>query len=311
MLKRVEISWEIEKKLSWTELAQRLLKHQAVLCVVNLREHASQLFDETMRQGREEAAEGTFHLSTRMCATHRLATIEQIKGRLKAQLPCRVISTQLIEAGVDLDFPAAYRALGPLDAIFQAAGRVDREGILTLAAGRPAGRLVVFRPEDERMPPNEYQEAADVTLALVKSALMRGKTIQPECMEYMETYWNRYYGEGADQGCELQKHRTECRFATLAREFEMISDRSMDVFVPFDDDARTAIRELRQIGQLTRDLKRRLQRYVVGLRPYEFEKARGVLEEIRMDGGIWVAVERAYSSVKGLKLELSPDDTII
>ena len=91
----------------------------------------------------------------------------------------------------------------------------------------------------------------------------------------------------------------------------MISDRTRDVFVPFDDTARGAIEELRQIGQLTRDLRRRLQRYVVGLRPWEFEKAHGVLEEIRKDSEIWVAVDQAYEREKGLKLELDVVDMIV
>jgi CRISPR-associated endonuclease/helicase Cas3 len=302
-LKRVVISWELDRKVSWPDLAARLLEHDAVLCVVNLREHASQLFDATIEAGGVEKADGTFHLSTRMCAAHRLLVIAEIKRRLKEKRPCRVITTQLIEAGVDLDFPVAFRALGPLDAVFQVAGRADREGLLTAAAGEPAGRVVVFCPEDERMPPNEYKEAAGVTLSLVRSALLRGKTVQPESMECMETYWNRYYGEGGD--------RNEFKFATLAREFEMISDRTLEVFVPFDDAARSAIDELLRIGRLTRDLRRRLQRYVVGLRPNEFARARGVLEEIRKDSGMWAAVDRAYTGAKGLKLELTAIDTIL
>jgi CRISPR-associated endonuclease/helicase Cas3 len=297
-LKRVEIAWELDKTVGWPALAERLLREETVLCVVNLREHASLLFDAVRARG---GAGETFHLSTRMCAAHRLLAIAEIRHRLKANLPCRVISTQLIEAGVDLDFPVAFRALGPLDSIFQVAGRADREGLLTAKAGAAAGRVIVFRPEDERMPPNEYKEAAAITLSLVKREMLRGRTVQPESMECMETYWNRYYGEGADHGSALQEHRLQSRFATLAREFEMISDRTRDVFVPFDDTARGAIGELRQIGQLTRDLRRRLQRYVVGLRPGEFEKARGVLEEIRKDSEIWVAVDRAYNGEKGLK----------
>lgn len=305
-LKRVTISWELEETVSWPDLAKRLLDEKSVLCVVNLRDHASVLYDEVIAQRGDECE--TFHLSTRMCAAHRLRVIEKIKQRLKDGLPCRVVSTQLIEAGVDLDFPVVFRALGPMDSVFQAAGRADREGLLTAKAGAPAGRVIVFRPEDDRMPPNEYAEAAGLTRALVGAA---GGRVQAESLDWMEKYWERYYGEGGDQGANLQEHRERYMFATLAREFEMISDRTLDVFVPFDEDARSAINELRAIGQLTRDLRRRLQRYVVGLRPYEFEKARRVLEEVRKDSGIWVAVEQAYTLTKGMKYELGISDTIL
>jgi len=243
-----------------------------------------------------------------MCAAHRLLVIAEIKERLKHRLPCRVVSTQVVEAGVDIDFPAVFRALGPLDAVFQAAGRADREGLLTAVAGTPAGRVIVFLPEDGRMPPNEYKEAAGITGAL---ALQAFQAVQSDSLDAMQTYWNRYYGEGGDQGLGFQKHRDRQMFATLARDFEMISDRTLDVFVPFNKSARAAIDELRVIGLLTRDLRRRLQRYVVGLRPYEFDKARSVLEEIRKDSGIWVAVDKAYSRNKGLKLLLDASDMIL
>jgi CRISPR-associated endonuclease/helicase Cas3 len=182
---------------------------------------------------------------------------------------------------------------------------------LTAQLGRPAGRVVVFRPDDERTPPNEYRQATDLTRVMAREGLACGESIQPESVEAMNRYWNRYYGEGADQGSMLQAYRQDAKFATLAQHFEMISDRTLDVFVPFNNAARDAIDELRAIGQLTKDLRRRLQRFVVGLRPYEFEKARGVLEEIRKDCGIWVAVRQAYVFDKGLKLELDISDNIL
>jgi CRISPR-associated endonuclease/helicase Cas3 len=308
-LKRVTIEWELERTVGWSELAARIVDHPRVLCVVNLRDHAGALFDRVLALTKGTGEE-CFHLSTRMCAAHRLKILARIKGRLDQRLPCRVISTQLIEAGVDLDFDVAFRAVGPLDAVLQAAGRADREGILTARAGRPAGRLIVFRPEDERTPPNEYKEATGLTLAMAREALQLGQSIQPDSMERMRRYWNRYYGD-CDQGQGLQDHRMNARFRTLAEEFEMISNRTLDAFVPYDDQARSAIDELRSIGLLTKELRQKLRRYTVGLQPYEFEKAKGVLEKIGNDGDIWVAVDRAYSESKGLKLELDDADNII
>ena len=310
-LKRVVIEWELDRKIGWPELAARIHRHSSALCVVNLRDHASTLFDEVLTRSGAGKADGVFHLSTRMCAAHRLITIGQINTRLKNGLACRVISTQLVEAGVDLDFSIAFRALGPLDAVLQVAGRADREGLLTASMGQPAGRVIVFRPEDDRTPPNDYKEAKDITANIASAALAGGQAIQPESVDQMNDYWNRYYGEGQDQGQALQEYRLTMKFATLADEFEMISNRTLDVFVPFDDEARAAIDDLRCIGQLTKDLRRRLQRYVVGLQPYEFEQAKQVLEEIRKDSGIWVAVDRAYTNDKGLKLKLDVNDMIL
>ena len=310
-LKRVEVEWETDTPVSWEDLAGRILFEAQSLTVVNLRDHASALFDAALEKARIGGCEaaGLFHLSTRMCAAHRLNVLDRIRRRLADQLPCCVISTQLIEAGVDLDFPVVFRALGPLDAVFQAAGRADREGRLTQKLGRPAGRVIVFRPEDHRLPPNEYKEATGKTEALAR-------TLRPQVdsAEAIELYFERYYGEGGDLGEELERLRTRdghFKFATLAADFEMISSRTRDVFVPYDEASRSAIEELRGIKRLTRELRHRLQRYVVGLYPNEFQKARGVLEQIGAEGEVWVAVEQAYSPIKGLKFQLEPQDYII
>jgi CRISPR-associated endonuclease/helicase Cas3 len=307
-LKRVKIEWELDAPTAWPSLASRLSELPAVLCVVNLRDHAAELFDALLQQC---PPDGCFHLSTRMCAAHRLAVLSEIRRRLAVGLVCRVVSTQLIEAGVDVDFPIAFRAVGPLDAIFQVAGRVDREGKRTAVLGSPAGRLIVFRSPDDKTPPNDYKEATQSTFALAQRAIISGLPIQPESVADMEIFWQRYYGEEQDQGQELQQLRLQKKFATLADQFEMISSRTLDVFVPYDDRARTAIDDLRKIGQLTKELRHDLQRYTVGLQPYELEKAKGALEEIRKDSGIWAAVEGAYTESKGLKTSLGIEDTII
>lgn len=314
-LKRVQIEWEIEKAVAWPELAERMLSESQSLAVVNVRDHASLLFDEVAAQARERGIDqgALFHLSTRMCAAHRLKVLEVIRQRLKKKLPCCVVSTQLVEAGVDLDFPIVFRGLGPLDSIFQAAGRADREGQLTEALGRPGGRVVVFLPEDHRLPPNEYKEATGLTASLAKGALLGGDGLQVDSAGAIEKYFQRYYGEGADLGEDLQKLRTmekNFQFATLAENFEMISHRTRDVFMPYDEQACAAIEELRTIGRLTRVLRRKLQRYVVGLYPIEFEKARGVIAEVRAGSEIWVAGERAYSQIKGLKFDWAAEDLI-
>ncbi len=291
-LRRTEIDWRIRETVDWPEVASWMLENEQALCVVNLREHAAKLFDAMAAVDRT----GLYHLSTRMCAAHRLAVIKNIRERLKAGLRCRVISTQLIEAGVDVDFPLAFRALGPLDSIVQVAGRADREGSLTDVLGRPAGRVIVFKPVDHRMPPNEYKHASGVT-----EALAANKSIQVDDLEAMAAFFERYYQE-ADLGTELQEMRQRARFRSLAENFEMISSRMRDVFVPYEQ-GREWIDELYRVGQLTAELRRRLQRYTVGLQPWEFSRAKGTaLSELRSESEIWIAGDTAYDREKGLQI---------
>jgi CRISPR-associated endonuclease/helicase Cas3 len=247
-----------------------------------------------------------------MCAAHRLRKLDQIRQRLRDGKPCYVVSTQLVEAGVDVDFPLVLRALAPLDSIVQAAGRADREGRLTAQLGRPGGEVVVFLPSDHKMPPNEYAQAAGITAAMAREALESGDSIQVDSAKAMTDYFERYYGEsGVDLGKKLVDLRQEQCFATLAREFEMISSRARDVFVPDDDEARKAIEELYANKLLTRELRHRLQRHTVGLNPSEFQKASHVLCELTPDSEVWIAVEQGYNDELGLVFESGPESLIV
>jgi len=140
-LKRVEVeipqNWV--KTTRWEELATELLKEEQVLCVVSDR--------KSCRNLHKLMPIGTYHLSALMCGQHRSKIITEIKQKLKEGAPVRVISTQLVEAGVDIDFPVVYRALAGLDSIAQAAGRCNREGKLT-----EKGRVVVFVPPKKSPP---------------------------------------------------------------------------------------------------------------------------------------------------------------
>ena len=290
-LRRVSIDWRIKEPVDWPQVAAWMLDHEQTLCVVNVRDHAATLFDELAQEITDDSL---FHLSTRMCPAHRLQIITEIRGRLTEGLPCHVVSTQLIEAGVDLDFPIAFRALGPLDSIVQVAGRADREGRLTASLGKPGGLLVVFKPVDDRTPPNEYKTATGIT-----ETLARTRDIQPGDLDAMTSFFEAYYGN-ADLGSEFLDMRKKAKFKTLAEEFEMISSRTQDVFVPFGE-GKLLIDELLKIGQLTADLRRRLQRYTVGLQTWEFQAAKkSILHELRKDSNVWLAADAAYDLQKGL-----------
>jgi len=313
-LKRAEICWEIERPVGWPELAARMVAVSQCLAIVNVRDHASQLYEEVVRVASEKgfSANGIFHLSTRMCAAHRLRVLDEIRDRLQAGESCRVVSTQLVEAGVDVDFPLVLRALAPLDSIVQAAGRADREGKRTAKLGHPGGEVVVFLPEDHKMPPNEYKEAAGRTVQIVEQARLDGGSVQVDSTAAIAQYFERYYGEsGTDLGEKLVELRCHENFATLAEKFEMISNRTRDVFVPDDDEARDAIARLRDRGELTLGLRRTLQRHVVGLSPWEFSKATGVLEQLPAEDEIWIAVDSAYDEQLGLIFEIAPEKFVL
>ncbi|MEW6421254.1 MAG: CRISPR-associated endonuclease Cas3'' [Deinococcota bacterium] len=155
-LRRVDYEFRLAQPTLWPALAAELGEQEQGLCIVNTRQHARDLYDLL---GEDEA---NFHLSTGMCPAHRGRELARIRERLEGGLPCRVVSTQLIEAGIDVDFPRVYRALGPLEAIVQAAGRCNREGKLA------QGQVIVFRPEDHRMPRGDYEVRECLAASLLK-----------------------------------------------------------------------------------------------------------------------------------------------
>ena len=132
----IEMPSDLSKHYTWKDLAAELCSYEQVLCIVNTRRDCRELFDEM--------PQGAIHLSALMCGEHRSCVIADIKRRLKEHLPVRVISTQLVEAGVDIDFPVVYRSFTGLASIAQAAGRCNREGRMN---GK--GKVVVFMPPQQ------------------------------------------------------------------------------------------------------------------------------------------------------------------
>ncbi len=133
-LKRVEVVWPLrgDEPLTWAQVAERMTDGRAIgggraaLCVVNTRAAARNVFLELQQR----VGDAAFHLSTAMCPAHRLAVLDAVRERLRRGEPCHLASTQLIEAGVDVDFPLVMREIGPLESVIQAAGRCNREGLL-------------------------------------------------------------------------------------------------------------------------------------------------------------------------------------
>ena len=252
------------------DLLSRLNAHEQVLCIVNTRRHASGLFSGL--QG-----EGNFHLSTLMCPAHRLAKLDKIKERLSNGKPCRVVSTTVMEAGIDLDFPVGYRALTGLDSINQAAGRVNRE------MKRGVSEMFIFEPKSEfikRTPPF-LKQSAEVT-----RMVLRNHAEAPISIPAIEAFFGRLYDLQDPNISFDYKRIMECfeseegrfSFEKAAREFRIIEDPTETVIIPFNEEAKSLIEDLKY-AQYPSKILRGLQPYTVSIYEGEFDKlsSKGVI----------------------------------
>lgn len=233
-LRRYEVNWpRQEEKIEWSALADDIRNQEQVLCVVNLKNHAHSLLNE-LRDDRE-----VFHLSTNLCALHRREVLEVVRSRLWNGLPCRLISTQCVEAGVDVDFPVVYRSLAPLDAIAQAAGRCNREGRLSDTSGnRRLGQVRVFEPQAsgnyrQRYPTHAYFQAAEVTRAMLIEKNGIGLDLNDPAV--FREYYQRLYdvSNPAAQNQELTEALESVNFATVSKVYRLIDKIAIQVLVPY------------------------------------------------------------------------------
>lgn len=272
-LRRVVVKWPASDvgPLGIEELALQLCDHELVLCIVHRRRDARELAQFLV----EKTGEPVFHLSALMCPAHRLQVIEEIGRRLKKSGPCRVVSTQLIEAGVDLDFPVVYRALCGLDSIIQAAGRCNREGLLD------QGRVFVY--ESASKPPVGVPRKA---FDIIKSLLMEnGWEIDPDDPANVEHYFQLLYSNCSLDEKSIQPNRREFNFATVDRDFKLIEDAfSYTVIVPWGDGQKRLdnLRLALEIELPKREQLRLLQPFTVNIYEQSFLKLKeaGALEEI-------------------------------
>lgn len=233
-LRRYDVKWPGQGETKeWTTLADEIRNEEQVLCVVNLKSHAAALLEELKDD------DAIFHLSTNLCALHRRTVLEGVRARLKAGKPCRLISTQCVEAGVDVDFPVVYRALAPLDAIAQAAGRCNREGRLIDNDGRrKMGQVRVFEPAVDgdyrkRYPTRGYFQAAEVTRSMLIMAGATGLDLNDPAV--FRDYYHRLYdlSKPETQSKELTEAVTAVDFVRVAKEYRLIDQSAIQVLVPY------------------------------------------------------------------------------
>ncbi|PMR77328.1 CRISPR-associated helicase/endonuclease Cas3 [Billgrantia endophytica] len=234
------------------ELHDELLKTEQVLCIVNNRRHARALFESIVDQS------GAYHLTTSMCAVHRRQVLAEIRAVLESGAPCRVVSTSLIEAGVDVDFPRVLRAEAGLDSIAQAAGRCNREGKRRAADSEVA---IFATANEDWAPPPELKQFAQVT-----REVLRQHGDDPLSLEAIDAYFRQlYWQQGSKQldRHDLLKLVEDGRldglpFETLEQKFRMIENTQRAVIIPFDDTARNALRKLAHaegVGGIARELQ--------------------------------------------------------
>lgn len=217
-LKRVNVEWRIGNETPLEAIAEEMAGCARVCAIVNLRRHARQIADVLSRLCPEDTV---FFLTTDLCPAHRSRQIERIRQRLRQKLPCRVVATQCIEAGVDLDFETLYRALAPLDSIIQAAGRCNRNGCGSM------GQVIVFRPEDSRMPyPDGWYNNAAVTVQEMNPPF---SIHDPE---NIREYYRRLFDGTVDKP-ELTKAIDARAFAETAAQYKLIASAGAQVIVPY------------------------------------------------------------------------------
>ncbi len=308
-LQRVVVT-QAGKYDEWEKLADKLASYPQVLCVVNTRKDCLDLHalmpDESIL------------LSANLCGEHRSAIIAGIKLYLKNNEPVRVISTQLVEAGVDIDFPVVYRAMAGFDSIAQAAGRCNREGELKKNGKKIKGKVVVFQAP-KLAPPGLLRKGADAGAEIMRCYPEECENLSPAVFQH---YFNLFYGNGVasfdqkDMDSLLVKdaNRSEFQFRTAARKFKLIDDQNQIPVVVWYCGEKTSGQQL--IGQLRKDgpsrkLFRKMQRFTVTIPEHQFTEIKdSVVEEVQ---GLWCqAVDYAYDDTLGfVGLDMNPNDGAI
>lgn len=277
-------------------VAEQLLEQRQVLCVVNTRHHARELF---LAMG---GAEAGFHLSAAMCPEHRSAQLARIRARIEADEPCRVVATRLIEAGVDIDFPVVWRSLAGIDSIAQAAGRCNRNGKLE------RGQVVVFRSEHGRREVfiRDTQSAASQVLELHSD--------DPLGRSAVERYFRLYYWHQRDRWdrhaildhFQLDRGNKSLaflfRFRSADRAFRLIEETGRSVIVPWGERGAGLVERLRRSWpgpDVT--LLRQLQRYTVQVSDREWASLMRLgLELVHDEFGVLTFMTGTYDSNLGV-----------
>jgi CRISPR-associated endonuclease/helicase Cas3 len=294
-LQRVKIQSLSPKgeRVSWSSLAQTLREHEQVLCIVNTRRDCRALYDLM--------GKGTVHLSALMCPEHRSQVIGEIKRSLSGGQPLRVISTQLIEAGVDIDFPVVYRAMAGFDSIAQAAGRCNREGTID-----GFGVTYIFQPESDA-PPGLLRKGQYAGEEVIGEDPEAAFSLNPEVFtRYFRTLYHRLNSFDEKGIMNLlagdRARQFNVQFRTADSRFRLIEDTNQLSIVVDYQNSMSLVSQVETFGP-SRKLLRKLQRFMVQLPSYTAEKLaqQGSIRALKTLEGAYVqCANHLYSEVYGL-----------
>ena len=288
----------LPEKISYDELSARLKENRQVLCVVNKKRTAGKIFENLKDD------ENIFYLSTNLCPVHRTQILQKIKRCLAENQPCHVISTSLIEAGVDLDFPCVYRETSGLDSIIQSSGRCNREGKYSTTESF----AYVFQLENEKPLRNQSLRINSTNLVCEKYF---SKIDSPKAIKYYFDTLHKWEGDTLDKNEILKKLCRELKFKETAEKFKLINEQTKSVFIPYDESAGEIGQKILS-GNTSRALMRKAGKYIVNV--YEdFHKKLLASKKIEpADEFLAVLVDSSlYDSRVGLKQEVEDGLAVI
>ena len=305
-LRRVEIvlPGREDARISWSTLAERVMRRESVLVIVNTRRDAKALYQALADDG------NNLHLSASMCAEHRTRVIKEIKQRLQLRRegdhrPIRVVSTQLIEAGVDVDFSVVYRAMAGLDAIAQSAGRCNREGKLNTL-----GQAIIFSPECPS-PPGFLRQGEETTREL----LISGQLMEPLSPDSFSKYFALLNARGDRdkhnilpllKARQSQDEPLSIGFRSAAEKFKLIDESGIAIIVPYsrpEDAGHSAIENwisLLEQDASQRWVYRKLQRYSVSV-PESLARELEAENYLKPRAGLLILLPSAYHNIWGVE----------
>ena len=280
------VAFQYEASIPEKELVDRLVDERQVLCIVGTKAKARRLFEEVKEATETEGCgESVFHLSANMTPLHRTAVLNVIYKKLAEGSPCTVVSTQLVEAGVDVDFPTVYRELAGIDSLYQAAGRCNREGL------RDRGIVHVFELAEDNE--GEVPKAEHSWLGRMKalSRLLIRSNGDVISDDLIEPFFKWRYGAG-DQNMSaildskgifkhlasrdvLESQLKALRLETIAHDYRIIEDESIPVFIPWGEEGVALLNDLEravEYGQNPAAWAMKLQRSSVAVRKDLYEK---------------------------------------